>query len=605
MIGKTLVGLNKEEALEEMTYANMALSSIYSQVDLHWAARGTLLHAASLLTNYFHKNEVILPLAIEAYFSLAWNELTLGRIAQSLTWLKTGLWSSQVINDKFIDEDKIINFDGCMAHLILSCNLKEIQEFEYLVDNLKELGLFYSQITLLYTLGYKDKVRELLESNNDEDVLKLMLDLKDYDTGHPTSKVLPSLPQYNIYSTKILGCEIRLSFPNKTPFIELTEAILTSLESFLATALIDNIIAKIPIVNIDIVSFEDSENLISHEYIVNDRGTVFEILCHPFLWVDLNQNNKPIIGEWFMFFIADVIDKCFIIKDSERTLKKLVTEDKIFARSMMFETCLGAIYNILGRNSHNDLLKKLTQGTHFPLLKNIPWDVDAPKQDIIDIEPIELGDHENIPVFDMEKHTHKDIAITKLIRSDLWDSTRWEGVGYMGSPDEPPYMFLLFKDKKKGLSIFEHLLKQLTHVDIGKRFRVSVIRGVDRENPAHYRVVLSENIKKESNAKLFTMIARIQTMEPNNDLSWMQFEESYNKFKSFRLAPAYMIKGNQYPEVEFDSAISIKEIHIKQAWEVGINDIEQIAIYPEDNILVPEGIVNPPFQKILESKEAR
>lgn len=605
LIGKTLVGLNKEEALEEMTYANMALSSIYSQVDLYWAARGTLLNAASLLTNYFHKNEVILPLAIEAYFSLAWNELTLGRIAQSLTWLKTGLWSSQVINDKFIDEDKIINFDGCMANLILGCNLKEIQEFEYLVDNLEELGLFYSQITLLYTLGYKDKVRELLESNNDEDVLKLMLNLKDYDTGHPTSKVLPLLPQYNTYSTKILGCEIRLSFPNKTPFIELTEAILTSLESFLATALIDNIVAKIPIVNIDIVSFEDSENLISHEYIVNDRGTVFEILCHPFLWEDLNQNNKPIIGEWFTSFIADVIDKCFIIKDSKRTLEKLITEDKVLTRSMMFETCLGAIYNILGRNSHNDLLKKLTQGTHFPLLKNIPWDVDSPKQDIIDIEPIELGDHENIPVFDMEKHTHKDIAITKLIRSDLWDSTRWEGVGYMGSPDEPPYMFLLFKDKKKGLSIFEHLLKQLTHVDVGKRFRVSVIRGIDRENPAHYRVVLSENIKKESNAKLFTMIARIQTMEPNNDLSWMQFEESYNKFKSFRLAPAYMIKGNQYPEVEFDSAISIKEINIKQAWEVGINDIEQIAIYPEDNILVPEGIVNPPFQKILESKEAK
>ena len=63
-----------------------------------------------------------------------------------------------------------------------------------------------------------------------------------------------------------------------------------------------------------------------------------------------------------------------------------------------------------------------------------------------------------------------------------------------------------------------------------------------------------------------------------------------------------MIKGNQYPEVEFDSAISIKEIHVKQAWEIGINDIEKIAIHPEDNILVPEGIVNPPFQKVLESK---
>lgn len=605
LVGKTLSSLNKEEALEEMTYANMILSSVYTQVDLHWAARGTLLNAASLLTNYFHKNEVILPLAIEAYFSLAWNELTLGRIAQSLTWLKTGLWSSQVINDKFIDEDKIINFDGCMANLILSCNLKEIQELEYLVDNLEELGLFYSQITLLYALGYKNKVQELLESSNDEDVLKSMLDLRDYDTGHPTSKVLPSLPQYNIYSTKILGCEIRLSFPNKTPFIELTEAILTSLESFLATALIDDIIAKIPIVNIDIVSFEDSEKLISHEHTVNDRGTVFEILCHPFLWEDLNQNNKPIIGEWFISFIADAIDECFIIKDSKRILEKLITEDKVLTRSMMFETCLGAIYNILGKNSNNDLLKKLTQGNHFPLLRETPWDLSFPKQDVIATEPIELGDHENIPIFDMERHTHKDIAITQLIRSDLWDATRWKATGYISYQNQPPCMLLLFLDKEQGLNIFRDLVKQLTNEDKNERLRISVLRGIDSDNPAHYRIVLSENIQKGSKAKMFIMPARIKTMEPSDSLSWTQFEDAYNEYGSFKLVPAFINKGKPYPDVELSLAISKKQIIIKNAWEVSISDIEQIAIYPEDDILVPEGIVDPPFKKILESKEAK
>ena len=173
----------------------------------------------------------------------------------------------------------------------------------------------------------------------------------------------------------------------------------------------------------------------------------------------------------------------------------------------------------------------------------------------------------------------------------------------MGYPDEPPYMFLLFKNREQGLSIFEDLLEQLTHVDESQKLRISVIRGIDRKNPAHYRIVLSENIKKGGNAKLFTMIARIQTMEPNNDSSWMQFEASYKAFKSFRIAPAYRVKGELYPEVAYNLGISIKQIIIKQAWEISIDDIEQVAIYPEDKILVPENITDPPFLKILKFKK--
>lgn len=602
LIGKTLLGLNKEEVSKEMIYANMVLAQVYSQVDLHWAGRASLLRSASMLTDYWYKHKVILPTAIKAYFLLVREELLIGRMAQALTWLELALIFSQQSHDEYIDNNKIQDIDACIAHLLLNCNLNTVRELEYLVDDFDKFGLVTSEIAFLYILGYEDKIKDILERGVDKELHDYMLLIRDCDIGHPHSKTLPMLSKYNSYSTRILGCEIITSFPNKTPFIELVESIISSLECFLATALIDNIVAKTPVIHIDISLFEDSENLISHEYSVNDRGTVFEILCHPFLWEDLNQNNKPIIGEWFVFFIADFIDRGFLIKDSKMTLEKLITEDEIFARSMMFETCLGAIYNILGKNSHNDLLEKLTQGTRYPLLRKVPWDINDPKETIVDTEVIEMGNHEDIPVFDMEKLTHNDIAMTTLIRSDLWDVTKWEATGYMAYSSQPPCILLLFRDREQGLNIFRDLVKQLTNKDKNDRLRVSVLRNIDRDNPAHYRIVLSENIQTGIKASVFIMPARIKTMQPNDSLSWIQFKDAYNEHGSFQLVPAFINKEVPYPDVELSLAISKKQIIIKNAWEVGINDIERVAIYPEDNIFVPEGVVDPPFLKILEHK---
>lgn len=603
LIGKTLAPLNKEESIADVTFANIALATIYTQVDLHWAARGSLLIVSSLLTNYFHKHGVILSKAVEAYFSLAWNELVLGRIAQSLTWYEAALLSSQAISSEFIDEDKIENFDGCLAHLLLNCDLKNIQELEYLVESLEAFGLLYSKIALLYVLGYEDEVKKLLDCDDEKRILQLMVDFRDYDTGHPSSKLLLSTPKYISYSSKVLGCEVKVSFPNKTPFIELAEAIYTSLESFLATALIDSIYAKIPIIHIDITSFDDTENLLTYEFSVQDRGSVFEIFCHPYTWASLNPTNKPVINKQFEFFIISLIDKAFIIKDIETSLKKMITEDLVFARSMMFETCLGAIYNVLGENTNQNLLDKLTQGERYPLMRKTVWDSTIPKKTIEKVEEVKIGDHNDMPYFEMEKHKHSELAITSIIRVDLWDAAVWRGVGYEFTPNKSPYMFLLFRYREQGLRIFRDLIEQLTSADRNNRLRISIIRGINKYHPAHYRVVISENIKSGGKAKLFTIISRIQTMEPSNDLNWQAFENLYNKFQSFKIAPAYIAKGKNEPDVAFDLAINLEQLIVKQAWEIGINDLEKVAIYPDDNIIVPVGVETPPYIKALESME--
>lgn len=600
LIGKTLLGLNKEEALEEMIYANIILSSVYSQVDLHWAARSSLLRSASMLTDYWYKHRIILPATIGVFSSLVREELLIGRIAQAITWLELALIFSQQSHSENIDNSKVQDFDACIAHLLLNCNIDSVREFEFLIDDFDGLGLVASEIALLYALGYEPRIKDILKQEVDKEIHDYMLLMRDCDIGHPNSTVLPMIAKYNNHSVKILGCEVIVSFPNKTPFIELVESIISSLECFLATALIDNIIAKIPIISIDISSFEDPENLISHEYTVNDRGSVFEILCHPFTWKELNQNSRHGLVEWFMFFVADFIDKGFLVKNSKATLEKLIKEDQIFARSMMFETCFGAIYNILGKNSHDDLLEKLTQGTHYPLLRKIPWDINDSKEIIINSESIKIGNSEHMPFFDVEKHTHKDIAMTTLIRPELWDAAGWQGVGYECS-DQPPCIFLIFQNREYALSIFSDLVEKITHVDQSEKLRISVIRGIDRNNPDHYRFILLENIQKKNNAKLITVIPKIKTMTPSDSSNWIRFEESYNEFGCYKLIPAFIIDGKLCPDLSL--TISKKKLVIKQAWEISINDIEKMAIYPEDSILIPEGMIDPPFLKTLKFKK--
>lgn len=228
LIGKTLLGLNKEEALEEMIYANIILSSVYSQVDLHWAARSSLLRSASMLTDYWYKHRIILPETIGAFSSLVREELLIGRIAQAITWLELALIFSQQSHSENIDNSKVQDFDACIAHLLLNCNIDSVREFEFLIDDFDGLGLVASEIALLYALGYEPRIKDILKQEVDKEIHDYMLLMRDCDIGHPNSTVLPMIAKYNNHSVKILGCEVIVSFPNKTPFIELVESIIVT-----------------------------------------------------------------------------------------------------------------------------------------------------------------------------------------------------------------------------------------------------------------------------------------------------------------------------------------------------------------------------------------
>lgn len=591
LLGKSVSGLNKKETYDEMTYANLLLSEAYSRVGLRWASRGSLLFSASLLANYFHKEKLILPSAIKVYWQLAWKELELGRIPQSLRWAELALLSLNAIKDDYIDEEELIRFDGCLAHLLLNCRFDQLAELEYLPDFLEKLQLFFSNSALLYILGYEDKLKEEFQQTSLDEFLKTLFLCRDTDTRHPTSQILPTLGKSITYTTRVSGCEFKIQFPNRSPYIELSESILTTVENFFSTNPIDKVFTKISSLEINIIGDDDENSTISHEFSKSSKGIYVDIFCSNFTWEHLDQNNQKIVFEWFVQFVIECLIKVYHVLDIEKFVEASFITDLSITRSIAFSTCFGATYNVMGRDSHKNVLDILNgnKGTKFELIRKLSWDQGSPKVLQNKTEKIQMGDHKKTPDFgNLESISHDQIAVTTLIKPELWDEAAWHGLAFMCFENKPPVILLIFK-KEGGEDVFMDLYDNLGQVDSLEKLRFSIIRGVSKEEPYNYRVLLTENIMANDQHKLITMCSRIHEMTPPTDRNWSNFEKEYKKYGSYSLSFGAFFNGQFYPYPEFEKyLIKKKELVIKNAWEVGINDIERIVLRHDDEPLIPE-----------------
>lgn len=602
-LGKAFAGLNKKETYDEMAYANLLLSEAYSEVGLKWASRGSLLFSASLLANYFHKEQLILPSAIKVYWQLAWKELELGRIPQSLHWAELAFLSSNAIDDNYISQDKITIFDGCIAHLLLNCSLEQIKEFEYLPDFLDKLGFFSSYGVLIYLLGYEDKFKEEFEVSDIDDHESTLILIRDADIEHPTSIILPTLGKSNVYTTKVAGCEFKVHFPNRSPYIELSESILTTIENFFSTNPIENILTKISSLSMNIIGDDDENCTITHQFNKSPKGWGVDIFCSSFQWEYLDQNRQKIFFEWSVQFIIECLVKVYHIPDIDNFLESSFKNDLSITRSIAFSTCFGAIYNVMGRDAHKNFVDCLNgnKGARFELIRKLPWDEKNPKNIQNEAKKIQMGDQKNAPNFEnLDSIRHDQIAITTLIKPELWDEAGWYGLAFMYFVDSPPIIFLVFK-KAGGESVFMDLYEQLGRVDNLERLRFSIIRGISKDKPYHYRVLISENIMTNDKYKLMTMLSRIHEMTPTTNQNWSNFEKEYKKYGSYKLSFGAFFNGQFYPYPEFEKfSIEKKELIIKNAWEVGFNDIEKIVLRHDDEPLIPKDVEYIPFFELFE-----
>src|SRR5262249_22556836 len=189
----------------------------YEKVGLLWAARGTMLAAASIATNEFWKHDRVTTAQAACYWQLKWIELQLGRIPQVLIWhqldqaIRASLTERGYDADSLSEDDTI--FDGSVGILLLHADLPTLEQMVTLPDALDKLGLIHSATALKYALGHENELSaELLGgTENPMSPIELFRQWRD----QPVAESIPSAPllyteQEVILSSAVLGCHITM-----------------------------------------------------------------------------------------------------------------------------------------------------------------------------------------------------------------------------------------------------------------------------------------------------------------------------------------------------------------------------------------------------------
>lgn len=607
-LGKSLIPLYKEESRDKLILALKAIAYAYESIGLLWSSRFCLLLSASLITDNYWKYDELSLKQVEIYYHLCLVEIKLGKLAHAILWYELFLIVNQNISNSYFGEKENQQIDLYISKLILNTDLKEIKHQTNIPDELDRLGLFLSSGCLKYSLGYIDDFEREYETTADNGHDNFLQKVRDFDTGFNNEYIIEYQQKRGLYKSFILGCTIEISFPNRSPFTEFSANFLALLEGVFATCAVDNMYFKEAFLIIEIIADDDDNLSLSHE-INSDEGKLnLTINCSGFDTSHFRIDDQQKVTEEFKKIVFDLIPELFVIKGT-KYIEKMIFEDAAFDRAISFGACIKAIENILG-NDIDQQIKKIystnNEKKSYPLLRNKCWDNEFPKVLKTDVISEPIFGKGKIPEekLSTEDITHKDYFIQNLIKPRLWDKTRWQGVRFVQFKSCYLGLYLLFEDANAGEDIFKDLISSVGLSDSKSRLRVCIVKGISVKNPAHYRVLISENMKNTPMTKRVTMISRINTMTPDDNINLDRFLAAYHSYGKFYLGCDAMLKSITTDSPRKDSlGIEMSALDIRWAWEIGLNDVDCIGInLDEDDPYIPDDVVKIPLLELINTK---
>jgi len=292
LIGKSLAALYKKESNKDLYAALNILSVAYTKVGLLWASRANLLLAASLATDEFWRSGDVFSAQVYAYMRLAKVELQLGRLNYALSWWDLALFVSSQVDEETISEAEYHSFDAYLSQCILNTPIDKLRSIERLPDLLDKAKLFVSRCMLLYSLGYEDLVEKEYELKINSEFIDYLKIVRDTDLGAPIPELVDCEERYSRLKSCVMGCEIEVSFPFRSPLVELAETLLSVIEGFLSTGMVDQVFVYESRLEIEITADDDDKIKISHE-VDDGSGTLkMNVLCSSFTSDMLNVSGQ-------------------------------------------------------------------------------------------------------------------------------------------------------------------------------------------------------------------------------------------------------------------------------------------------------------------------
>jgi len=243
---------------------------------------------------------------------------------------------------------------------------------------------------------------------------------------------------------------------------------------------------------------------------------------------------------------------------------KLFKDEEANSRAFSFSSPLVTLGNVLGYNPKRSIQDWIDQNN-----KTYPYSPDKSGK-----LQIKEGNKKQKGVasakLDFSSIRHDEIQNISVIRQHLWDEASWSGILYMTLPSKPPVMALLFKNEEKARAIFEDWRNFYGEEDTKEVIRITILRGVSKENPTWYRTIISTNIDPANLQKrrIFT-VSRLHTLTPTSTENLDRFTQSFKQFGVYLLAPSIIKETETHPKVLFDVGVVKRSFNDRWAWEGG------------------------------------
>ena len=620
-LGQALRPLFKHETEHELVWALYLCSMAYEQVGLLWAARGTLLNGAAVAMSDFWTYSKITRRQVMCTTQMKWLELKLGRLPHVLAWHEVDSHARGGLIDAGSlptpdDYDIEARFDAILCILMLKSELWSLSRLTFLPDVLGELGLSYSKVALRFALGEEEELwqelSEGIKSDEYEDINSFFRGLRH----QPAADDLPDGPHlYNetrvTLESNILGCHIQVECENASPCLEIAESTLAALESLMATGFRDRIFPHEPKLTGSIRRSDFLTEMFGFDLEDRNGRPHLEIRCKDFTTHDMPVEAQEEARNKISEILVAVLARVFILKNPEETLTKLLRDEGALERAVNFTSGFVVQGNVLGSSPKTKTSSwKKSDARLYALRRSLVWD-SSDRQDVSsdtevtrppDFEVGQEGRPPDVTVAEPVKHT--DMEAISLIRESLWDRAEWSSTAYMWALDDsrPPVLALVFQDPEAARQIFGTWRLELGAHDEDDKLRISVIRGIDKENPLKYRVIIGANVPSDSagsDTQYTSVISRIHTMAPVSDKNLVGFLGAFRKHGHYVLARAVTDDARSIRLI-FDDAIGKRDLNVREAWEVGRHDLDAVGILVNDEPIVPATQQNPPVRELIE-----
>lgn len=565
LLGRAARWLTKREYIDEQIRALQLLSIAYRSAGLLWASRATALVALASIAMEIEQNDFRADI-IPTLDVFVWTAIELRHLPDAIdgAQLLNGVRHGRALPDDLPRrvDNKLIRLDLGLASTLLNCTEAELAALERVPDLLEAVGLPQSRVALLYALGHEQQLRDegsIPASESSAEVRKLFQTWTQQPVSAAISGPLVlNEPPDVLFATKILGVEINVAAPASNAAITVAEAVLGTIEAFMATTLTLRIAPHTERFDIRII-----ETACDAPAFDLDALTMTGTLTWPAGRSLTDAAHIDVAGRTLFEAAAMTLAYCFIIGDAENTLERLHTEDEgLRERLSMIAAVSNSRQRVFGAKVTRISERPEQVRTHYPL--------QATRT------PLERADPATVArEFD---DGHRARRVQSVIDLHAWDAAVWRGASYTRERDGTPALALMFENVEAARAIFERWRSRFGTEDAADEIYVAIIHDIDAANPSHFKLLITSNpgaVAKDDPIMLATrsMTIPARSVEPVN-----QFNVAVRLSGRYLLMPAIWTDGASMPTFLPELGIRKRLLSVKSAADITEADIEHIAI---------------------------